>query len=130
MPHQPDPKPEPRRCTQTTEESHGSCVWPRRSKSLVSLFHALFQFRLSSFRPRYIIDVQVECSVARQLADKWHEVISNGESGQSAIIDVRSWFGKATLDACVPGSTTSDTYLLIDPQTELERELSIMTSVH
>ena len=48
--------------------------------------------------------VRVHCSLAQQLADKWHEAISRAESGQAAIIDVSFWFCKATLDACVRGS--------------------------
>jgi len=36
-----------------------------------------------------------------QMADKWSNVIANGKSWDSATIDANSWFGKATLDACV-----------------------------
>ena len=36
-----------------------------------------------------------------QMVDKWNGIIENGKSGNSAIIDVNVWFGKATLDACV-----------------------------
>jgi len=46
-------------------------------------------------------DAEVERLVAAQLADKWQEVISNGESGQTAIINVSSWLSRATLDAYV-----------------------------
>ena len=35
------------------------------------------------------------------MADKWCDIIENGRSGSSAIIDVNMWVGKATLDACV-----------------------------
>ena len=35
------------------------------------------------------------------MADKWSGIIENGKSGDSAIIDVSMWMGKATLDACV-----------------------------
>ena len=35
------------------------------------------------------------------MADKWSAIIENGKSGDSAIIDVNMWMGKATLDACV-----------------------------
>ena len=36
------------------------------------------------------------------MVDKWNEVIENGKSGNSAVIDVNMWFGKATLDAYAP----------------------------
>ena len=36
-----------------------------------------------------------------QMADKWDGIIENGKSGNSAIIDVNMWLGRATLDACV-----------------------------
>jgi len=36
-----------------------------------------------------------------QMADKWSGIIENGKSGQSAVIDVNMWFGRATIDACV-----------------------------
>lgn len=35
------------------------------------------------------------------MADKWSNIIENSESGDSAVIDVNMWLGKATLDACV-----------------------------
>jgi len=44
----------------------------------------------------------VRCSDS--LAGKWHEAISSGESGQAAIIDMNSWFSKATLDAIGAGA--------------------------
>jgi len=44
----------------------------------------------------------VQCS--NSLADKWHDAVSDGESGQAAIINVYSWFGKATLDAIGEGA--------------------------
>jgi len=31
--------------------------------------------------------------------DKWNGIIENGKSGNSAIIDVNMWLGKAALDA-------------------------------
>jgi len=34
-----------------------------------------------------------------QMADKWNGMIENSESGNSVIIDVNRWLGKATLDA-------------------------------
>ena len=37
----------------------------------------------------------------RQMADRWSNIIANGKSLHSAVIDVNMWFGKATLDACV-----------------------------
>jgi len=35
-----------------------------------------------------------------QMVDKWNGLIENGKSGNSAIIGVNTWLGKATLDAC------------------------------
>ena len=35
----------------------------------------------------------------RQMADKWSDIIEKGKSGSSAVIDVNSWLGRATLDA-------------------------------
>ena len=37
------------------------------------------------------------------MADKWSSIIENDKSGDSAIIDVSMWMGKATLDACILG---------------------------
>ena len=34
-----------------------------------------------------------------QMADKWNDIIENSKSGDSALIDVNMWLGKATLDA-------------------------------
>ena len=39
-----------------------------------------------------------------QMTDKWGDIIENGKSGDSAIIDVNMWMGWATLDACVLAS--------------------------
>ena len=39
-----------------------------------------------------------------QMADKWGEIIENGKSEYSAVIDMNAWLGKATLDACVSTS--------------------------
>ena len=36
-----------------------------------------------------------------QMADKWSNILENSRSGNSAIIDVNMWLGKAALDACV-----------------------------
>ena len=36
-----------------------------------------------------------------QMADKWSSILENSKSGDSAIIDVNMWLGKAALDACV-----------------------------
>ena len=36
-----------------------------------------------------------------QMADKWSGIVENDKSGSSATIDVNTWVGKATLDACV-----------------------------
>jgi len=41
------------------------------------------------------------------MADKWGGIIANGGFGHSATIDVSTWFGKATLDACVLASVLS-----------------------
>jgi len=38
------------------------------------------------------------------MAEKWNEIIENSESGNSVVIDVNAWLGKATLDACVSPS--------------------------
>ena len=44
---------------------------------------------------------EVDSGPCRQMADKWSNIIENGETGYSAAIDVNAWVGKATLDACV-----------------------------
>ena len=36
-----------------------------------------------------------------QMADKWSSIIGNSNAGDSAVIDVSMWMGRATLDACV-----------------------------
>jgi len=36
-----------------------------------------------------------------QMGDKWNGILENSESGNSVTIDVNTWLGKATLDACV-----------------------------
>jgi len=43
-------------------------------------------------------------SCSNSLVEKWNEVISNGESGQSAIVNVSLWVSKATLDAIGEGA--------------------------
>ena len=48
----------------------------------------------------YLI-LKVDSSPCRQMADKWSSTIENSRPGQSAVIDVNMWFGKATLDAYV-----------------------------
>ena len=35
------------------------------------------------------------------MADKWSDIIENGKSGDSAVVDANMWVGKASLDACV-----------------------------
>ena len=35
------------------------------------------------------------------MADKWNEVVENDKTGNSAVIDMNMWLGKATLDAYV-----------------------------
>jgi len=36
------------------------------------------------------------------MADKWSDIVENGKSGRSAVVDVNMWLGRATLDAYVP----------------------------
>jgi len=50
---------------------------------------------------RLYLILEVDSGPYRQMADKWSSIIENGKSGQSAIIDVNMWLGKATLDAYV-----------------------------
>ena len=38
------------------------------------------------------------------MAEKWNEIVENGKTGNSAVIDVNMWLGKATLDAYVPAT--------------------------
>ena len=45
-------------------------------------------------------------NIARQIVDKWHEVISTKESEGAVIIDVHFWLSKATLDAYVGETRT------------------------
>ncbi|KAF9647279.1 cytochrome P450 [Thelephora ganbajun] len=45
---------------------------------------------------------------ANKLTDKWHDVIENEESRDSATIDANMWFGKATLDAIGAGAFEYD----------------------
>ena len=42
--------------------------------------------------------LKADLGPCRQMADKWSDIITRGESGCSAVIDVNMWFGKATLD--------------------------------
>jgi len=42
-----------------------------------------------------------DLSTCPQMADKWNDIIENGKSGGSAVIDVNLWLGRATLDAYV-----------------------------
>ena len=51
------------------------------------------------FLPR--THVQAERPITRQLADQWHDVVLDAESGHCAIIDVRTWASHAALDAYV-----------------------------
>jgi hypothetical protein len=51
-----------------------------------------------------------------QLADKWHELIEGSDSGESSVIDIPSWFSKATLDACAIAPEISTPYLRICEQ--------------
>lgn len=52
-----------------------------------------------------------------QLVDRWSGIIENSKSGQSAVIDVTMWLGKATLDAYVMVSA------LGPPRLRITREL-------
>jgi len=72
-------------------------------------------------------DAEVERLVAGQLADKWQEIISNGESGQTAIVNVSSWLSRATLDAYV-GKSRTRLIMLTDPNPASGRGLLNMTS--
>ena len=66
----------------------------------------------------------------RQMADKWSNIIENGESGRSATIDVNMWLGKATLDACVLALVLDVRGLRINRDLASQgsaRELSTMT---
>ena len=51
--------------------------------------------------PHLYLIWKVDPSPRHQMADKWSNIVENGKSGSSAIIDVNMWVGKATLDACV-----------------------------
>ena len=42
-----------------------------------------------------------DSSPCRQMAGKWSDIVENGKSERSAVIDVNLWFGRATLDAYV-----------------------------
>ena len=46
-------------------------------------------------------DLEAYPGLCHQMVDKWNVILENSESGDSAIIDVNMWFGKATLDGCV-----------------------------
>ena len=48
----------------------------------------------------YLI-LEADSGPCLQMADKWVDIIENGESGCSATVDVNMWLGKATLDAYV-----------------------------
>ena len=74
-----------------------------------------------------IPDVEAERENGKQLADKWHEVISSGTSGQAAIIDVHSWVCKTTLDACV-GESRTMFFILTDSKPVSEMGRLDMTS--
>ena len=43
--------------------------------------------------------MEADSSPRRQMTDKWSNIIENGQTGSSAVIDVNLWVGKATLDA-------------------------------
>jgi len=49
---------------------------------------------------RYLV-LMIDSGTRPQLADKWSEILENGKSGRSAVIDVNMWLGRATLDAYV-----------------------------
>src|SRR5579872_3162876 len=96
-----DPYFELRERTQTSEEGHDTRLWSRRSKSAVSLFHPMCRFGQLSFHRRVVIDPRSKRLVTQQVVDKWHEILSNTEQEQVAVIDVHCWFEKAMLDAYV-----------------------------
>jgi len=45
--------------------------------------------------------LEVDSDPYCQMADKWNGIIENGKFGDSAVIDVNLWVGKAALDAYV-----------------------------
>ena len=52
---------------------------------------------------RFHLTLNADSGPCDQMADKWSSIIENSESGQSAVINVNTWFAKATLDAYVSG---------------------------
>ena len=82
--------------------------------------------------PRLYLILDADLRACRQMTDKWSNIIENGQSGYSAVIDVNLWVGKATLDACVSFLALGER----GPQTDrepiskgLELELSTTTLV-
>jgi len=73
------------------------------------------------------LEVEIERLIAGQLADKWHEAISNGEPGQAVVMNVYSWLSKATLDAYV-GELRTRLIIITDPNPASGRGLLSMTS--
>lgn len=52
-------------------------------------------------RSRSHLMMRADLGPFNQMVDRWDEIIENGKSGYSAVVDVNMWFGKAVLDACV-----------------------------
>jgi len=50
---------------------------------------------------RWHLILRADSGTHPQLADKWSDIIEDGKSGGSAVIDVNMWLGRATLDAYV-----------------------------
>ena len=50
---------------------------------------------------RLYLILDADLRACRQMTDKWSNIIENGPSGYSAVVDVNMWVGKATLDAYV-----------------------------
>jgi len=49
---------------------------------------------------------EADTSPRHQMADKWSDIVENGKSGRSAVIDANSWLERATLDAYVSVSVS------------------------
>lgn len=58
---------------------------------------------------------------AGSLVDKWLEIVSNGESGQAALVNVQAWLSKATLDAIGAGAFDYDFGALKGSDNELTK---------
>ena len=52
-------------------------------------------------KPRWHFISETDLSPHLQMADKWSDIVEDGKSGGSAVIDVNLWLGRAALDAYV-----------------------------